>query len=267
MYATPRLQAIDSESMLDRVVQRLRDGIIQGALPPGAPLRIDRLASDLGVSHMPVREALHVLTVEGLAVRLPRRGVRVSALSAEDLKSAYEAMAAIEGLAGRIAAQNLSARALGELREVLAPALALVAASDWEALLRVNREFHARIYAACRNRWVSEFCRQLWNYVYRLRRRYPQSARRQQEAVDEHLEILEALAAHAGDRADALIRGHCVRSRDDLLDQLAAARVPGFEGESGDRGTGVSKSRSRSRSKSRSKSRAGAEPGGQEVRE
>lgn len=279
MHTTPRLQAIDRESMLERVVQRLRDGIIQGVLPPGAPLRIDRLASELGVSHMPVREALHVLTVEGLAVRLPRRGVRVSTLSADDLKSAYEVMAAIEGLAGRMAAQNLSAPALGALHEGLAPGPALAAAGAGEALLRINREFHARIYAACRNRWVSEFCRQLWNYVYRLRHRYPQSARRQQEAVGEHLEILEALSARDGERAEALIRAHCARSRDDLLEQLAAARVPGFERETGHRDTGVgngegesmgrstSTSTSKSKSRSRGGSRAGVQTGRQEQQE
>jgi len=228
MAAKP-LQPIEDLPVRQRVLQRLRDGIIDGTLAPGAALRIDRLAADLGVSHMPVREALHVLTVEGLAVRLPRRGVRVSALTAADLRSAYEAMAAIEGLAGRTAAQNLSAAALADLHEVLAPAPALAAAGDSAGLMRINREFHARIYDACHNRWVCEFCRQLWNYVYRLRRRYPQSTRRQQEAVREHLDILAALAGRDGERAEALIRAHCARSRDDLLEQLAAARVPGFE--------------------------------------
>ncbi|OGV76162.1 MAG: hypothetical protein A3K19_15990 [Lentisphaerae bacterium RIFOXYB12_FULL_65_16] len=228
---TKPLDTIENQPIQERVLQRIRDGIIQGTLPPGSPLRIDRLAAELGVSHMPVREALHVLTVEGLAVRLPRRGVRVSTLNIDDLKSAYEAIAAIEGLAGRIAAQNLPDSAICKLRTILAPAPALAAAHDTDGLLRVNREFHARIYDHCQNRWVCEFCRQLWNYIYRLRRTYPQSARRQQQAVTEHQEILAALAHHDGDRTEALIRRHCAGSRDELLEQLVAANVPGFQSE------------------------------------
>lgn len=226
--SSPALEPIADLPIQQRVLQRLRDAIIDGTLPPGAALRIDRLAAELGVSPMPVREALHVLTVEGLAVRLPRRGVRVSALSAADLTSAYDTMAAIEGLAGRTAARNLTDATLGELHDLLAAAPALVTAGDSVGLMRVNRDFHARIYDACRNRWVVEFCRQLWNYVYRLRRRYPQSPERQQGAVREHECILEALTQRDGACAEALIREHCARSRDDLLAQLAAANVPGF---------------------------------------
>ena len=222
------LDAIHDLPVQEQVLQRIRDGIIQGTLVAGAALRIDRLAADLGVSHMPVREALHVLTVEGLAVRLPRRGVRVSSLTADDLRGAYEVMATIEGLAARLAAASLTEEALTDLRHVLAPAAAMATANDTDGLMRVNRQFHSGVYDSGRNRWVGEFCRLLWNYVYRLRRSYPQASQRLRDAVQEHQEILAALAERDGARAEKLVREHCARSRDDLFAQLAAAGLPGF---------------------------------------
>jgi DNA-binding GntR family transcriptional regulator len=223
------LPTIQDQPIQEQVLQRIRDGIMQGALLPGAPLRIDRLAAELGVSHMPVREALHVLTVEGLAVRLPRRGVRVSSLTCDDLVGAYEVMATVEGLAARIAATRLTDGTLAELERILAPAPELYASGEPAGLMRINREFHSRMYDCCHNRWIHEFCRLLWNYVYRLRRHYPQSPQRLQEAIREHRDILAAMQARDADLAETLVRRHSARSRDDLLAQLAAAGVPGFE--------------------------------------
>jgi DNA-binding GntR family transcriptional regulator len=210
----------DYQPVRDLVLQRLRDAILEGTLRPGTRLKINDVATELGVSHMPVREALHLLVVEGLAVRLPRRGVVVRPLTAEDVTSAYDVMGVLEGLAARQAAGRLSPAALQDLQNLLDQMQSLIERDDREALLRMNRAFHSRIYEASGNKWAGEFLRQLWNYTYRVRRLIPQSPARLRQAAVEHRAILEALAACDGVAAEQLVREHCARARDDVLAQL-----------------------------------------------
>lgn len=217
------MDAIDDRSVQEKVLQRIRDAILDGKFAPGAPLRIDALAAELKVSHMPVREALHVLTVEGLVVRLPRRGVVVSGLSRDDLVCAYEAQEVIEGLGARKAVGRLSAGDIAALRSLIERSRALAKAGDFGAILTLNRAFHDRIYGASPNRWRDEFYRQLCNYVYRLRRCYPQRPTRVQQTIREHQALLDALVAGDADTAERIVREHCRRSRDDLLSQLPAS--------------------------------------------
>ena len=210
----------DHRSMQQLVVDRLRDAILDGTLPPGSRLKIEDLAADLGVSHMPVREALHVLVVEGLAVREPRRGVIVSALTPADVLHAYRTIGALEGLVTRQAAERLTENNLAELREVVAEYAQLENATPEERLRR-NRVLHARIGELSGNRWAMEFLRQLWNYIYRVRRSYPQSEARVRAAAVEHNAILAALASRDGERAERLAREHNERAVADLMQRLA----------------------------------------------
>jgi DNA-binding GntR family transcriptional regulator len=210
----------DHQSIREVVLRRLRDAILDGAVAPGTRLKIDDLATELGVSHMPVREALQLLVVEGLAVHAPRRGVVVSQLTAEHAANAYDVMGVLEGLAARHAASTLSPAALAELRVLLERMAGELASGDRTALLLSNRAFHQRIYDAYPNTWSAEFLRQLWNHTYRLRRLYPQSLDRLRATAAEHQAIVAALEDCDGELAERLVRQHNERSRDDLLRQL-----------------------------------------------
>jgi DNA-binding GntR family transcriptional regulator len=207
--AGQRVETItDHRSVQQLVVGRLRDAILDGALPSGARLKIEDLAADLGVSHMPVREALHVLVMEGLAVREPRRGVVVSTLSATDVLQAYRTTGVLEGLVARQAAEHITEADLDDVRRLVEGWRIQVETATPEERLQRNRELHTRIGEIARNRWAMEFLRQLWNYIYRVRHVYPQSLERARTAAMEHEAILEALAARDGERVEHLVREH-----------------------------------------------------------
>ncbi len=206
----------------ERVLQRLRSDVLEGRLPPGTRLKIDELASELSVSHMPVREALHLLVVEGLATRIPRRGVVVRSLSAEDVVSAYSVLGVLEGLATRYAAEHLQAGELKALGTVLDSEAVLVARDDRDGLRALNQTFHGRLQETYPNAWSAAFVRQLRNYTYRLRRLYPQSVDRLHQVAAEHRAILAALAVHDGDAAERLVRRHNERACAELVQHLAA---------------------------------------------
>jgi DNA-binding GntR family transcriptional regulator len=212
---------ISHSSIQEQTVDRLRDDIINGSLPPGEPLRIDALATRLGVSHMPVREALHILAMEGLAERNPRRGVVVSDLTAEAVIQAYHTLAALEAQAAQQAALMLSEQDLADLEAIHQEWLALPADAPRADRLTLNRRFHGRYEACVPNRWRDEFCRQLRNYIYRLRRSYPQAERRLAAMAGEHAGLLVALRGRDPERAGRLAHAHCLASLEDLLARLA----------------------------------------------
>lgn len=211
---------ISHSSIQEQTLDRLRDDILAGNLQAGEPLRIDALASRLGVSHMPVREALHILVTEGLAERTPRRGVVVSELSAGSVVQAYHTLAALEMQAAQQAATALDDHDLAELRAIHEQWLALPADALRADRLALNRRFHDRYEAAVPNLWRDEFCRQLRNYIYRLRRSHPHAAPRLAAISDEHAALLAAFAERDAARAGQIAHAHSLASLADLLARL-----------------------------------------------
>ena len=88
--------ALQRKTTTARVVALLRDQILSGALPEGLQLRQEKLAAELGVSRVPIREALHQLEAEGLVLQESHKGAVVSGLSIDDLEETYEIRARLE---------------------------------------------------------------------------------------------------------------------------------------------------------------------------
>jgi DNA-binding GntR family transcriptional regulator len=134
--------------MAERVAGRLRELIIRGELPPGTPLRLAPLAERLGVSIMPVREALRLLESERLVVVTPRKRAIVAPLSIDDIEETYAVRVALEGLAARHATERLTATDLRDIDELFARMTQARDANDREAFIAADREFHMRLYVA-----------------------------------------------------------------------------------------------------------------------
>lgn len=130
-----------------RIGRVLAERIIAGALKPGERLRQDHVAAEFGTSHVPVREAFRRLEAQGLAVGLPRRGVRVAAFDPASLREVAEMRAVLEALALRHAAANLTAAVLARAEKAIAAGEAASDLAAWEA---ANRRFHHLILAPCR---------------------------------------------------------------------------------------------------------------------
>src|ERR1700729_3501493 len=110
---------IERETVQERVYGVLRDRLMRGGFEPGQKLKIADLATALGTSAMPVREALNRLTVERALETLPSRTVRVPALSKDALQDLRETRFAIEGLAISRAASNMTPESLATLERLI----------------------------------------------------------------------------------------------------------------------------------------------------
>lgn len=135
------------DTIATRICKALADRIISGELAPGARLRQDHVAEEFGASHVPVREAFRRLEAQGLAVSEPRRGVRVAGFTIDEVREVADMRSALEVLALRHAAPNLTHAILEQAEE--ATSLGDHAA-DMHAWEDANRKFHTLILAPCR---------------------------------------------------------------------------------------------------------------------
>ena len=133
------------------VADELRRAILGGRYKPGERLVEDRLSADLGVSRIPVREALQLLSAEGLIELQPRRGASVAAVSTEVAREMVEVRALLEGLNARLAARRHEPAVVAELRETLRKGNAAAVSGTVEELVDLNSEFHDLLAKAGRN--------------------------------------------------------------------------------------------------------------------
>ncbi len=219
------------------VLRRLREAILVGDYPPDSRLNEVDLASSFDVSRTPVRSALGTLAAEGLLHYRPNSGYVVRGFGAEDVLHVYEVRAALEGLAARLAAENGLPDALRDrMRAALSEgeAVARTATVDGarvEAWSRANERFHHVVFEACgnphllsvieRNRAVP-LLRQM-----KFRWHHGRTVRRSQE---EHEEILGAITARQGTRAEALVREHVLRFGQHLAREWRRTRAADPDG-------------------------------------
>ena len=154
------------QTLRELVCASVRRAILAGELPPGQVLRERDLATRLGASKTPVREALRQLEREGLARSVPHKGVVVVGLSSREVKEIYEMRAAPESLAARLAAERMTQVEETCLRELLDQMAAAAAAKDQNALHLLNVRFHSILYDLCGNARLRRTLLDVQEYVH-----------------------------------------------------------------------------------------------------
>ncbi len=197
--------AMRDHSIAGRIAETLADRIVAGEVAPDTPLRQDRIAEEFGASHVPVREAFRRLEARGLVVREPRRGVRVPPLDAAVILEVTEMRAALETLALRHAAPNLTPDSLAAAQQAIDDAGASDDIRVWEA---ANRRFHRAILRDCGMPRLLAAIDDLHaadaRFLFAAWRRMNWQPR----SGHEHREILAALRVAAADRAAGILQTH-----------------------------------------------------------
>jgi DNA-binding GntR family transcriptional regulator len=136
----------ESATLVERIALALRARIVRGEIAGGAPLRQDHIAQEFQSSHVPVREAFRQLEAEGLAVSLPRRGVRVTALDAATIRENVEMRASLEILALKHSAPKLTPVHVGRLEQAHEACSQAASLAEWDA---ANNLFHDILSGEC----------------------------------------------------------------------------------------------------------------------
>ena len=191
------------------VLSTLRDLIVHGDLPPGARLTEATLCERLKVSRTPLREALKVLSHEGLVEILPNRGARVVRLLLEDVKDLFEVIAALESLAGRLACERITDAEICEIKALHYQMQASFIRRDLPEYFRLNQTIHRRIVAAAGNPVLAATHENLNSRLLRARYLASQTdEERWAAAMHEHELIIDALSRRAGDEIGLILREH-----------------------------------------------------------
>lgn len=205
------------------VADKMRSAILEGQYKPGEWLRQERIAQELGVSQMPVREAIKELTTEGLIEHVPYRGARVITFSIEDIIDLYEHRAFLEGRAAFFTAQSINGQELFELKRLQ---LSMEENDAPEAVLKyreLNRSFHQTIFTISKREYLIRTLNQMWaafptmliaNFAATASQPLPE---RDNTDSDEHQAIMSALEAGEPVLAEKAMRDHILATNKHLV--------------------------------------------------
>jgi DNA-binding GntR family transcriptional regulator len=190
------------------VYQRLKKGIINHEVLPGMRLREEELAEKLGVSRTPIREAINRLHQEGIVVVIPRRGAYVARLTREEIIENLFIREVLEGLAARLAAENISSSSLAEMRACITQFVSKDLLADLENYSQANVQLHKMIIAASKCKKLINLIHNLFDQMDVVRLRTISFPGRAEKSLIEHMEIIDALEKKDGARAEKLVRAH-----------------------------------------------------------
>lgn len=244
------MEKIRRDALGSDAAQQIRDAILEGRLTPGSRIDQDELAAQLGVSRLPIRQALTALSREGLVSIEHRRGAAVTPVDTRFIRDLYDFRAAVDA---QVAATLARRRDFDprEMRAMVAEGQA--AAQRGEVRPDLSLRFHTAQYEATGNRVLIETMAPLLWHVRRVitlldgakasTAQFDRSIEREQRPIrsqtdmwKEHSDIVEAIAAHRVGRARSLARDHARRVRGVItlfLDSVVAKAGP--SAKSGDR--------------------------------
>lgn len=184
----------------------IRERILGGELLPGTRLAEERLSEEMGISRMPVREALRVLAAEGIVTLEPRRGASVTLYTEQQIRELVEVRATLEGLNAKLAAIRHDPAQIAELRRILAEGARITQRTDLSRIQAANTLFHETLGAIAANSVLTNIVRSLRDRTAVIFAR--QSRLRVRENWEEHAGIVRAIISGDGDRAALLASRH-----------------------------------------------------------
>ena len=183
----------------DVVFHTLREAILKGELKPGERLMELQLASKLGVSRTPIREAIRMLEQEGLAVTIPRRGAEVDVLQIREV---------LDELAVRLACDNITKEEIKELEKQMLQFENSTKQGDIKKIAEADVAFHDTIYHAAGNAKLVTMLDNMREQIYRYRVEYLKDENAYPTLIQEHRKILELLEKHEKEKVIEVMKVH-----------------------------------------------------------
>jgi DNA-binding GntR family transcriptional regulator len=203
----------DTSTFADRAYAALKGVILSLDIyeKPG-DVRLDerQLASDLGISRTPVREAMAQLEREGFVRSVPRRGIYVVRKTRAEVIELITAWAALEGMAARLITQNATDEEIATLRRMFAKFENGELHARLDEYSEVNIEFHQSIIRMSRNRVLIDLAENLFTHMRMIRRKTIGEEDRADRSIRDHMNIIQALEARDTERAEDLVRNHAL---------------------------------------------------------
>ncbi|MFC4242170.1 GntR family transcriptional regulator [Gryllotalpicola reticulitermitis] len=200
----------------------LRELIFSGELRPGVRIYADEMADRLGMSAIPVREALRTLASRGLVEAIPQRGFRVRPADREDFQQTYEMRQLLDPYAARLAVPRMDGAAMDAMGRALEKLSGTILAGDVDSYDADHHAFHFSIYNQCGNRWLIDVQQMLWENSQRYQRISTGIRGSAEDRVAEHRAIADACRLGDADAVSALVYKHLEHTRSVVYEALGA---------------------------------------------
>lgn len=214
---------IDMDEFLplrDVVFNTLRKAILTGQLKPGERLMEVHLASKLGVSRTPIREAIRKLELEGLVIMIPRRGAEVAQITEKSLKDVLEVRRALDVLCIELACERITKEEIEELRKACEEFAMATRGKDTSVIAKADVKLHDIIVQATGNQRLQQLVNNLAEQMYRYRFVYLKDESRHEKLIAEHKEILESIVEGNRERAGVAARSHIDNQEKSIIQQI-----------------------------------------------
>jgi DNA-binding GntR family transcriptional regulator len=213
----------ETSTLADRVCQQIITAIVKGEIKAGEKISEPELARTYGISRGPLREAIRRLEGLRLVESRPNVGARVVQLSVKELLEIYRVREALEGMACRLAAINMSDDEIKALRMLLDQHQAGIEQQEGQAYFQKegDLDFHYRIVMGSGNSKLQELlAADLYHLVRMYRYQFSLSSSRPTMALREHHQILDAIESRDEELAELLMRRHISASRRNIESKL-----------------------------------------------
>lgn len=204
----------------DVVFNTLRRAILTGQLKPGERLMEVHLASRLGVSRTPIREAIRKLELEGLVIMIPRRGAEVARITEKSLKDVLEVRRALDALSVELACDRITQEDISRLLEACRAFERAVREGDASVIASEDVALHDIIVEATGNVRLQQLVNNLSEQMYRFRFVYIKEESQHDNLIAEHREIYESIVSRDKERAAAAARLHIDNQERSIIRQI-----------------------------------------------
>jgi DNA-binding GntR family transcriptional regulator len=215
-----------SGSLVESAYRTIRQRILDNVWPPGYRALEQELSLELGMSRTPVREALSRLQREGLVEVIPRHGMSVLPVSADDMRDIYEMLTALEATAAELAVRRKPSEA--QLKPLLAASRDMaraLQADDLDAWAAADERFHRHLVVLSGNRLLIDAVQNCWDRAHRARMVTLRMRPKPTHSTREHMDVVEKIRAGDARGAFDAHRAHRDRGSRELLAILEHFRL------------------------------------------
>ena len=210
----------ERKSLGEHVYEQLKQAIVDGEIEAGTRISERPLATALGISRTPVREAIHKLDRTGFLERLPSGGFIVVSLSREEIEEVFGIRSLLESYAARLASIKYEEEDFKPLEDKLIEYRSCLENGQLEALNKINTEFHDMLYALSRSPKLIKMVGDLKDQISRFRKILLEDEATAEVSDQDHHRMLEAMKKRDPDKVEKLVKEHILRGRNMILKKL-----------------------------------------------
>lgn len=214
------MKIIQKKTLHEEIANNLREMIMSGELREGDKIRENELCDLMGISKTPLREALRVLSAEGLIHLIPNRGSFVTTPTFEEIKEMFDVMVALEGVCARTAVEKMSDQDFVKLDNLHRKLEQNFKRKDQKEYIRQNNLYHAFVQELAGNKTLNQIVNGLRQKILLYRFQSLNLPGRFEQSIKEHRSLLAAFRNRDSGKAESLMKSH-LKKQCDAMEKLA----------------------------------------------